>query len=137
MYFLNFALCLALSFIMLTAETSWRSPRVQNNMSSNDFHLLQNNTQDNFFRRSSLSDHSVCMFLWTYIDTRAWEENYLNTFLWFMDKILFQSIDRQCSRKTSCPQLDEYMMIVNITGKPRLNAMIVEHMSKINNVVFF
>jgi len=88
-----------------------------------------------YVSNSTQSNDSVCLFVWTYLDTKTWKSSYLEKFLRHMDNTLLNSIDRQCPIEEPCTQLNEYMLIINIKGNVSLTKKITSHAENWKNVI--
>jgi len=79
----------------------------------------------------------TCLFVWTYIYYETWTTEWLSKFLWYMDRTLIQSIDRQCPSETECPHVADYMLIFDLQGRPEFDFMVREYFDQVKNAVVF
>jgi len=86
-------------------------------------------------RLLSEKDDRVCIFVWTYVDTRNWDIDWQSKFLSFMDRTLVQSLERQCPLDSSCSNLAQYKLILEMSGNPELNLRTREHFENFKNVI--
>jgi len=88
-------------------------------------------------RRLYPESNRVCIYVWTYLYTRYWDNQWLSKFLWYMDRVLVQSLDRQCPSDSSCSNLAQYKLIIELRGNEELNEMVKKHYENNKNIILF